>query len=102
MKSILPARNLKEVYGFSPLHEAVLDLHNRRLEDVAGALTTTVVDAIDYDGRTPLSWASSRGDSQAVGKLLALGADCNRADEQNNTPLIYASSVSKECVDLLL
>ena len=97
---MLPALDY-DLYGFGPLHKAVLGLDNHRLEDVAGSFNH-VSEGVDCDGRTPLSWASSRGDTEAVEMLLALGADCNRADEQGCTPLIYASHVSKECVDQLL
>jgi ankyrin repeat protein len=45
----------------------------------------------DKTGRTPLSWASERGDEEAMRYLLQHGADIEIPDHNHWTPLRYAS-----------
>jgi len=48
------------------------------------------VDAPDGSGRTPLSWASGRGETDEVELLLARGASTETRDRLGRTPLHYA------------
>jgi ankyrin repeat protein len=54
------------------------------------------------DGQTPLQWAASAGNHDAVRALLQHGADPNLADKANTTTALHlAANVSAEMVDLL-
>src|ERR1051326_6737121 len=47
-------------------------------------------DLRDLDGRTPLSWAASRGHENVVRLLVSAGAAVNLRDNYGWTPLSYA------------
>ena len=101
MKSLFPDPDVDELYNFSPLHKAVLRLENYHL----GATATypqSNVDVTDSDGRTPLIWAVWLGDTEAAEYLLRRGADCNRPDNRQISPLSFAAKGNKQCFDLLL
>lgn len=58
---------------------------------------------VDNTGRTSLSWAAQRGDSNAVEKLLKRGANPNRPDNSLRTPLHWSvAAQSNVCMILLL
>ena len=50
------------------------------------------VDTIDALGRSPLMWASARGDERSVATLLSYNADANLVDLQNSGPRMYAAA----------
>lgn len=51
----------------------------------------TYVNAVDDDHRTPISWASDRGDINTVKLLLSIpGVDIHRTNKYEQTPLHYA------------
>ena len=103
MKCLFPRDDFYDVYEFSPIHKAVLGLENYKLAKTLKDRTdSTDIDASDGDGRTPLSWAASRGDAGAIQSLLAAGANCRRVDKQQISALFHAARRDKECVDLLL
>ncbi|KAK3132094.1 hypothetical protein QOZ80_6AG0515690 [Eleusine coracana subsp. coracana] len=56
----------------------------------------------DYDGRTPLHLAASRGYEEIVQFLIHEGVDINLADEFGNTPLLEAVKRGHERVASLL
>jgi len=76
---------------FSPLHRIVLQLATTDLEPTL-ALSTSGIDIIDRGGRTTLSWAAERGDTEAVRTLLQHGADPNVVDGLGMAPIGYACS----------
>lgn len=91
-----------EEQNFTRLHKIVLGL---RLIDLEQELQrqTDDVDAIDAMGRTPLMWASARGDDHCVATLLSYHADPNILDSQISGPLLYAAAQNYPiCVRLLL
>ncbi|CAN6208081.1 unnamed protein product [Urochloa humidicola] len=56
----------------------------------------------DYDGRTPLHLAASRGYEDVVQFLIGEGVDINLADQFGNTPLLEAVKQGHERVAALL
>lgn len=106
MKILLPSPDFDDLYGFSSLHKAVLDLEGHTFD--ADVESIQNIDIIDKGRRTPLSWAVQRGDSRIAKILLEQGADCNRQDDVGYSPLHAAadnSSTSQDsdtCVKLLI
>jgi ankyrin repeat protein len=79
---------------FTPLHSLILGI-------AQGA--THQIDSIDSTGRTPLSWASARGDITSVQKLLHHGANPNIASTCCMPSLYYAvRPTSHRCITPLL
>lgn len=64
--------------------------------------STSLINAKDVHGRTALSWAAQRRDSQAIDTLLGFRADPNIADRKGRTALLYAATTSSQCLRLLL
>ncbi|MCJ1386589.1 hypothetical protein MMC17_009715 [Xylographa soralifera] len=84
---------------FSVLHKIILGLLSKDLRtELEGS--TSEINTLDSQGRSPLSWAAARGDSQKVKILLEYGANSNLADRQNNSPLHYSKTAT--CSELLL
>ncbi|KAL9072206.1 MAG: hypothetical protein Q9161_003679 [Pseudevernia consocians] len=80
-----------EKYQFSKIHCLVLGiLPTSQLKDELDVTPETVVNQTDADGKTPLLWASRRGDLEAVRLLLQHGADANIADMMLRSPLHMA------------
>lgn len=79
---------------FSPLHRIVLQLATTDLEPTL-ALSTSGIDVTDRGGRTTLSWAAERGDTEAVRILLQHGANPNIVDGLGMAPLVYACSCTR-------
>ncbi|PVH92710.1 ankyrin [Periconia macrospinosa] len=66
-------------------------------------LSTSAINQKDSKGRTPLAWASARGDEQSVRTLLEFGADPNISCATGNSPLLRSVRArSPECIGLLL
>lgn len=78
-------------FHFSELHQACLGLPGKTFADVLSFTTRSAIDVVDNAGRTSLSWAAQRGDSNAVEKLLKRGANPNRPDNSLRTPLHWSS-----------
>ena len=78
---------LRDFGGLTTLHWAILS------DDVAmlGLASDIEVDAVDHDGRTPLSWAASQDAANSVSWLLSHGADPNFGDKGGWTPLHHAA-----------
>ncbi|MCJ1394383.1 hypothetical protein MMC18_007261 [Xylographa bjoerkii] len=84
---------------FTVLHKIILGLLAKDLRtELQGS--TSEINAPDSQGRSPLSWAAARGDSQKVQILLEHGANPNLADRQNNLPLHYSKTTT--CSEMLL
>ena len=84
---------------FTVIHKIVLGLVTKDLE-IELQCSTSDINTVDTRGRSPLSWASARGDAQSVQTLLQHGANANLADNEGNSPLHYAKTAT--CAQLLL
>lgn len=101
MKALIPALDFDELYGFGPIHKAVLGLPGWSIENVTQD-EMAQINAKDRFGRTALAWAAWQGDSAATRALLSQKPDLNIADDYGRTPIIYAARRNRQCVDLLL
>ena len=88
-----------ETQGFTTLHKTVIGLVHREL-GVELRCSISDIDAQDANGRTPLFWATRRGDVDAVQLLLDYGANVSIADNQGYMPIHEASTVA--CARVLL
>ena len=87
----------------SDLHKAYLGLSGRDFELELAAIPRSSIDQVDARGRTLLSWASQRGDENTVSRLLAAGANPDKACIDGMTALhqsLYATST--DCMRCLL
>lgn len=57
---------------------------------------------LEYEGRTPLSYAANSGSEAVVTLLLEKGADIDTPDEISRTPLSYAAESGSETIARLL
>ena len=89
-------------FGFSGLHQAVLGIKPKSFLDSSPAVSS-MPDAVDVFGWTPLHWAAHNGDADALGRLIKLGCTVDARSGRNETPLHIASEAgSVECAGLLL
>ena len=104
LQRLFPDPDLDDLFGFSPLHKAVLGLGDYELErELTSPNMRDNINITDHDGKTPLAWAVRRGDIAAARLLLEYGADCNQQDTIIRwSPLFYAILASLTCVNLLL
>ena len=91
-----------DVLGFSSLHKAYLGLSRLTLNQVLASTKRSDIDESDYQGRTVLSWAAFRGDSQTVEKLLACGAHPEKQCTRGYSPLHFATSADVLTAEVLL
>lgn len=75
---------------FPIIHKIVLGLVVKNLEEEL-TISTATINSRDCDGRTAISWAAARNDSQTVETLLNFGANPNIASFNGWTPLLWAS-----------
>lgn len=101
MRSLFPEPNFDDLYGFSPLHKAVLGMSNRSLQNILGNGEFSI-DKPDCEGRTALSWAASRNDTEAVRMLLSYGADIEIASRRRYRPVNEAAKSGLACLELLI
>ena len=88
--------------GYTQTHRVVLGLSMTSLEEEI-VMHPESINAIDALGRTPLIWAASRGDENAVALLLEAGADPDVFDAYGNGAITYAAEDDHNvCVRLLL
>ena len=89
-------------FGFSSLHKAYLGLSGLTFNQVLASTKRSDVDESDYQGRTVLSWAAARGDSQTVKKLLACGAYPEKQCLTGDAPLHFAVTADVSTAGMLL
>lgn len=77
--------------GFTNLHKTLLGLNYWDLESELIASSLEAINAQDSEGKTALSWAACRGDSEAVDMLLKYGAEIDLPSKAKRTPLSYAA-----------
>lgn len=84
------------------LHKIVMNmLHIDLKQEIL--LHPNLIDQPDADGRTPLNWAATRGNSEAVRTLLEHGASPNKPDFILQGPLRNSLKAGDpECMKLLL
>lgn len=91
-----------EEQQFTTLHKIVFRAVNRDLRAEL-QLSTSAINQQDSKGRTPLAWASARGDDEFVQTLLEFGADPNISCATGNSPLLRSVRAwSPRCIRLLL
>lgn len=102
LEDIFTDRECLEEVGFTQVHKIVLQLQGGRLED-ALSQRPALLDAADFESRTPLYWAAQRGDVDSLACLLAHGADPNLPSRSRMSPLCAAASAqSPNCIIPLL
>lgn len=92
-------------FAFSSLHEIILKLRYASLGEEISRLSVNhgTIDIRDVWGRSPLFWASIRGDTEAICRLLESGADPNIVDNCGQTPLQLSARCGKlDCAMHLL
>ena len=90
-------------FSFPALHRVCLGLSDRSLEDIILETPRARVDERDTTGRTALSWASQKGDSSLVLRLLSLGSHPDQRDYSGKSSLHWSLSAgSDECLQVLL
>ena len=102
LSCVIQGSNFIDEEGYSQLHRVVLGLSMESLEEVI-SMHPESINAIDARGRTPLTWAASRGDERAMSLLLDAGADPNTFDNYGDGALTHAAENDRNsCVHLLL
>ncbi|KAF2028285.1 ankyrin, partial [Setomelanomma holmii] len=91
-----------EEQQFTTLHKIIFRAVGRDLQAEL-RLSTSAINQRDSKGRTPLAWASARGDEEFVQTLLKFGADPNISCAVGNSPLLRSVQAwSPRCIRLLL
>lgn len=65
-------------------------------------LSPSLIDSVDSNGRTPLTWAAMRGDLAAMQSLLDAGADPNSQSNDKQTPIHWAAQATSSSAGLHL
>ena len=94
--------NQFDSFGFSSLHKAYLGLSGLTFNQVLASTKRSDIDEVDHQGRTVLSWAVARGDSQIVGKLLTCGAHPEKKSRRGHSPLHLALGADLSTTEMLL
>ena len=85
------------------MHRRILGLERGDIEERLPTNSNSIVNATDSFRKSPLLYASRRGDFQAVEWLINNGADVNKSDSMRRSPLhMAARSRSKAIINLLL
>lgn len=79
-----------EQRGFSKLHQGILGLRHINLEEELRFSSLAAINQQDADGRTAVSWAAWRGDTDAVKLFIKYGSDIKIPSKRQITPLHYA------------
>ena len=84
---------------FTILHKIILGLIPKLLKDEL-EFSTKGIDAVDSSGRTCVSWAAGRGDTEKLRLLLDCGANPNIPDIRGSTALHHVANLA--CYELLI
>lgn len=102
LSCVTQGSNFIDEEGYTQLHRAILGLSRASLEEVT-SMHPESINAVDARGRTPLTWAASRGDENAISLLLEAGADPNTFDVYGDGVITHAAENDRNvCVRLLL
>lgn len=103
MRTLFPTLDsVEERRQFTRIHKIILQILHLDLEKELLKNSSTV-DEVDADGRTPLSWAASRGDSKSVEALLRHGASPDTPNRIGQGPLRQSMQAhDATCTKLLL
>ena len=103
LRALFPSMNaVEERRKFSRIHKTILQILHLDLETEL-LKNPSLIDEVDADGRTPLSWAAARGDSKSVEALLRHGASPTTPDRIGQAPLRQAMKAhDSSCARLLL
>ena len=102
LSCVIQGSNFIDEEGYTQLHRIILGLSMEKLEEVIN-MHPESIDAVDARGRSPLTWAASRGDEHAISLLLDAGADPNTFDTYGDGVITHAAENDRNgCVRLLL
>ncbi len=65
-------------------------------------LSSSLIDSVDSNGRTPLLWEAMRGDLEAMQNLLDAGANPNARSYDKQTPIHWAAQAASSSAGLRL
>lgn len=92
MREIFPETQSIKSFEFSDVHKAVLGILPVKLDLILLLLTwRSQVTFTDAWGRTPLHWASRRGDIAAIKALIPCGAHLDIRDKNRSAALHLAA-----------
>ena len=91
-----------DIFDFSDLHKAYLGLIPQDFGEILTPLRREDINQTDFQDKTVLHWAAMRGDTQTIAQLLDCGADPNRKDFEESSPLHFAVQNNVASVELLL
>lgn len=86
------AMDARNNVGDTALHEACLNGHLDVIEWLMSNLPTSMYDAANVDGMTPLCYASLHGRTLAIERLVAAGCSLSSVDSQGHTAMHLACS----------
>jgi ankyrin repeat protein len=103
MKALFPSLDsIEERRKFTKIHKIINRILHCDLETEL-CRSRDLINQVDADGRTALSYAAARGDHVAVNTLLRYGADPNIADRIGQRPLRQSmKAFDSTCTNLLL
>lgn len=102
LSCVTQGSNFIDEEGYTQLHRVVLGLSMEDLEETI-SMHPEDINAIDARGRTPLTWAASRGNEHAISLLLDAGADPNTFDQYGDGVMTHAAETDRTvCIRLLL
>ena len=86
------------------LHTACTGLSDRLFDDIIPETPRSAIDQGDATGRTSLSRAAQKGDSELVRRLLSFGSDPEESDGSGTKALCIGLClpVGDECLQILL
>ena len=117
LKKIRKFTHFRDSFGAFPTHYAAegkkeclagnsfveLTLISLSIVLLDSTIKELVVDCVDFEGSTPLMYASTSGSDECVKYLINMGANVGLRDYQGATALHYAAAEGKlECIKALL